>query len=268
MCGALRFLVLLVRDVAEAVRAGRGLVPHSHRSCLMLWTCNKNRVRSLHRGQRIRRDEQPLHHTTMDRYVYRPLDTGDRNIRLVRLLPDADSMDIRCEIIDHTMNARRPYGLYEALSYCWGDASNRGKIFIKNQNEGDERYLAVTTNLLAALHQLRNPTFPRILWVDAICINQDDLAERAEQVNFMATIYVCASQVLVWLGNTPDNSSEWGVQRGSIESAFETIRECAHSTRKMPNSMPPNVARLLSQRWFSRVWVSLNKDVFAYFAHR
>jgi hypothetical protein len=67
----------------------------------------------------------------------------------------------------------------------------------------------------------------------------------------MTTIYASASQVVVWLGDSPDVNDDRYVQITSIETAFETIRECAHSNRSIPNSMPSNVGGLLRQNWFS-----------------
>ncbi|KAI1742716.1 heterokaryon incompatibility protein-domain-containing protein [Xylaria scruposa] len=83
---------------------------------------------------------------------------------------------------------------YEALSYCWGDASDKRLIFC------DGRPFPVGQNLEEALRHLRQSEGARILWIDAICINQNDLSERASQVKLMRHIYRTASRVLVWLG--------------------------------------------------------------------
>lgn len=84
----------------------------------------------------------------------------------------------------------------------WGSLEN------KQLTSVDGAQLSVTRNLHAALLRLRDPALDRILWVDAICINQQDLKERAEQVQFMAMVYVCASRVLVWLGEEAQGSIE------------------------------------------------------------
>ncbi|KAI1114124.1 heterokaryon incompatibility protein-domain-containing protein [Nemania sp. NC0429] len=89
---------------------------------------------------------------------------------------------------------------YEALSYCWGDASDLGLIFC------DDKPFPVTKNLESALRHLRQSQGDRVLWIDAICINQENLAERAYQVNLMRRIYQIACKVLIWLGDDSEDS--------------------------------------------------------------
>lgn len=89
---------------------------------------------------------------------------------------------------------------YEALSYTWGDPSPVFTI----QINGDR--LPVAHNLFFALQYLRHETDPRDLWIDAICINQQDLKERSEQVVHMLQIYKNASRVIVSLGDECEDS--------------------------------------------------------------
>ena len=83
---------------------------------------------------------------------------------------------------------------YEALSYSWGDGPEQHEIIC------DRRVLKVRSNLYHALQQLRLRTRTRRLWVDAICINQEDLQEKSEQVAIMTTIFRGALHGVVWLG--------------------------------------------------------------------
>jgi hypothetical protein len=82
---------------------------------------------------------------------------------------------------------------YEALSYVWG--SKDMKPITLNSHPWEAR-----ENLFDALINLRHETKPRILWIDAICIKQDDVKERNHQVSRMGTIYSKASKVVAWLG--------------------------------------------------------------------
>ena len=91
---------------------------------------------------------------------------------------------------------------YEALSYVWGDRESPKTISI------DGCVQEVTENLEAALQQLRLSDAPRRLWVDALCINQEDSKEKSHQIQKMRHIYRRASGVLVWLGNEADRSDE------------------------------------------------------------
>jgi hypothetical protein len=83
---------------------------------------------------------------------------------------------------------------YEALSYCWGDPELQGFILL-NGNAA-----SVTVNLTRALENIRLDHGTRVLWVDALCINQEDTTERNHQVKQMGAIYQKAERVVVWLG--------------------------------------------------------------------
>ena len=84
----------------------------------------------------------------------------------------------------------------DALSYVWGDATITERITLNGQIRD------VTANLADALRQLRTDaeSQPIMIWADAICVNQDDLEERASQVVLMPYIYPAAPNVHIWLG--------------------------------------------------------------------
>lgn len=99
---------------------------------------------------------------------------------------------------------RYPWGDFIALSYEWGPPTPRRFITVHGAQFG------VTPNLYDALIQLRRTQRIRQgfrLWIDAICINQDDLAERGQQVARMRDIYRSAWQVVIWIGPEADDSS-------------------------------------------------------------
>ncbi|WAO95574.1 HET domain-containing protein [Fusarium falciforme] len=99
---------------------------------------------------------------------------------------------------------RYPWGDFIALSYEWGPPTPRRFITVNGAQFG------VTPNLYDALIQLRRTQRIRQgfrLWIDAICINQDDLAERGQQVARMRDIYRSAWQVVIWIGPEADDSS-------------------------------------------------------------
>jgi hypothetical protein len=130
---------------------------------------------------------------------------------------------------------------YEALSYVWGDLSRTRSIFL------DDVQFGVTSNLYAALLQLRDHSFPRIIWIDAICINQSDDDERELQIQSMAKIYGNAKRVNVWLGEAADSSDE----------ALEAIRTAGMKPEKFfkGGAIEKSVTLLLQREWFERVWV-------------
>lgn len=97
---------------------------------------------------------------------------------------------------------RYTWGDFVALSYVWGDSSVKREIYVNNT------LVLVTANLEAALHELQNHSRIRQgfrIWIDALCINQADLDERAAQVTRMKDIYARAWHVVVWLGPEAKN---------------------------------------------------------------
>lgn len=112
-------------------------------------------------------------------------------MRLVELLPGTRQEDIACRMYETLLDECA--GSYEALSYVWGDASEKTPIQI------DDQTLQIGTNLRLVLLNIRNLDQPRTLWIDALCINQADTAERNQQVAVMGEIYRRAKGTLVWL---------------------------------------------------------------------
>lgn len=138
-------------------------------------------------------------------YVYCPLPPGPY-FRLLRLLPEDESEPDgppRCELTTYRMYPSKDEyydceAQYCALSYVWGDARQMKPIVV------DGKTLLVTENLYAGLLSLRAgrsllPGSQDVFWIDAICINQEDVREREHQVQHMAVIYARALSVLVWL---------------------------------------------------------------------
>ncbi|PYH92203.1 hypothetical protein BO71DRAFT_286159, partial [Aspergillus ellipticus CBS 707.79] len=141
----------------------------------------------------------------MPRYEYSPLLYGWDSTRILRLRPHKDrNAPIQCDLIDFALasDSHRPH-LYEALSYVWGSEEKPRSRLI-----GDKS-LDVPENLYTALSYLRDPGFDRLLWVDAVCINQDDDdREKERHIQSMAKICSQATRVVVWLGETADQSDE------------------------------------------------------------
>jgi Heterokaryon incompatibility protein (HET) len=77
----------------------------------------------------------------------------------------------------------------------------------------------VTTSLESALTHLRHLSQARLIWADAIYINQADDMEKTSQVNLMGHIYHSAEQWLIWLG---DYGSK-GFSDSEATSAFEIV---------------------------------------------
>lgn len=129
-------------------------------------------------------------------FQYSPL-LNDTSTRLLTLLPGPFEAPLRCLITEI------PKGLhqrYEALSYAWGDPIFSRRVLVRDMVTKQERPFPITENLYEALLRLRDETASRVLWIDALCINQDDLKEKGHQVAQMGRLYREATRVVVWLG--------------------------------------------------------------------
>lgn len=197
---------------------------------------------------------------------YTPLPQKLGCIRLLRLLPNNNTTSpLDCELFDANINDedRVPY---EALSYTWGDAGQTVDIRVSGC------VFPATVNLEAALRALRKADQPRVLWIDAICINQKDLEEQGEQVRVMWDIYQAADCVVVWLGPADGDTSiamenfaaKEAQKRLPTRNEWKTEPPAGHEGHWCGchagdwASYPPRIGiqKLAERRWFSRVWVS------------
>ena len=125
---------------------------------------------------------EPSNSINMDsNSTYSALNQSKREIRLLTLLcSDGFEDEIRCKLdvvsLDETLT-------YTALSYCWGNQSEQREILV------NEKRVSVTKSLEIALRYARKDLQDMVLWVDAICINQEDLKEKSYQVGMMGSIY-------------------------------------------------------------------------------
>lgn len=137
----------------------------------------------------------------MHTFPYKPIELSRDAIHLVLVCMDNPGQDVRCEIVQTFLSEEDDPMPYEALSYTWGGdpgAENAPTIFI------NDREVSVTHNLLNALKSLRPPDEDRMIWVDALCINQNDREEKGHRVGQMRQVYEHASSVLIWLGSGDD----------------------------------------------------------------
>ena len=210
-------------------------------------------------------------------YEYSTLDESASEIRLMTLLPGRfeDDIFITMETVGLT---KEHVPQYEALSYVWGSKENPVKISIearKPERSGPfssldlsrRRTISVTQNLATALPYLRKEDKPRVFWIDAICVNQQDQAERGHQVKRMAAVYSMASQVIVWLGPEGLDSTsalrtlgglgsqlrvDWHTQDVTSVSTGEII---IYPNDPFDDETWKPVVNLLRRPWFERLWI-------------
>lgn len=138
-------------------------------------------------------------------YTYNRL--SRREFRLLRLHPAQPGDLLHCSLVTDSIDT--PI-CYESLSYVWGSPQPAQKLLLSDENESGftpPTHFQVGPTLHSALLALRMPNTPRLLWVDALCINQDDNEERNLQVTMIREIYSKAERCVIWLGE-PDYSSQ------------------------------------------------------------
>ncbi|RBA19765.1 hypothetical protein FPRO05_09065 [Fusarium proliferatum] len=136
--------------------------------------------------------------------LYQPI-TGDKEIRLLILEPGARGDVLECELVNAELSWRTRF---EALSYAWGDDTTKHELRCSGH------IIGVMANLHDALLDLRLPTQRRVLWIDALCINQADNDEKSKQIRLMHEIYSQAQEVLIYLGRSD----------ASVHGAIESMR--------------------------------------------
>lgn len=109
-------------------------------------------------------------------FTYDILSLSIAETPLLTLIPASEKTnDIHCKL--ETVPLSQLAGQkYEALSYAWGDPTKSHEIFVNG------KVLKITTNLHVALQYLRQPDVARVLWIDAICIDQENISEKNHQV--------------------------------------------------------------------------------------
>lgn len=155
---------------------------------------------------------------------------------------------------------------FEAVSYVWGESPKSHVLHCGGS------VIEITPNVDRILRRLRHPDRLRRLWIDAICINQDDVAERSRQVRNMQDIYSAAKQVIIWLGGEDINdilafdslkrleaywkpgNDNWLRMGWYRDRAGKTFSGGAHMW--MPTDIERlHLVNLLLRDWFRRTWV-------------
>ena len=177
--------------------------------------------------------------------VYQALPQHTRQIRVLEIVRGSSSNNLKARLINVNLDA--DHNPYEALSYSWG-----GHLMLRRIITVNDRSYFVADTVFNALKELRLPDKERLLWIDAICINQGNSGERSQQVAMMGAIYQSAKAVIVWLGKATDQSEcafNFAEKAAIAEpSGLESI--CAD-----PSTWQPPLQAIMRNRWWCRVWI-------------
>jgi hypothetical protein len=178
---------------------------------------------------------------TLSEYYYSHLSPSC--IRLLRLLLCRNNLKhLRCELFEHPLqHSDKSSHPYEALSYVW--ASNKDRVQFITVNDQN---LYITQNLYIVLLNLQDRLCSRVIWIDAICIDQTDKKKKEDQIALMAEIYAKARRVVVWPGEAEDDS-DWALE----EIRLISERAAIHLSNAKPFRQA--ISKLLQRPWFRRI---------------
>jgi hypothetical protein len=186
-------------------------------------------------------------------FIYEPLQS--RHIRVLEFETSPHlSNIISCRCIHVSLDDRSQK--YVAVSYTWGSEQKPCQILINGC------LLDITKNVYDIFRSKIMVRSSSRLWIDAICINQEDLEEKSLQVRFMGEVFSNAEHVRVWLGPSSHDSSlavSFMKTLSSILPEIETgdLERVRYYYTKYPEACPEWIAlaQLLSRSWFTRTWV-------------
>lgn len=202
--------------------------------------------------------------------IYKPLEKGEYRVLVVLPAPEPYYPMI-CKLETWPSHAvdSPPYA---ALSYFWGPEVHNGRIYLlpHDYQSPSPEYptewgtasrhatrIPIRNNLFRALLRFRRTgphASPVALWVDYMCINQDDTREKTEQLSRMVNIYSKATNVCIWLGESDDyQRSDEAMKFITTIMDFATLDRHAHDPEQAGNWFA--LGELMRDRWFSRRWV-------------
>ncbi|MCJ1456068.1 hypothetical protein MMC28_006425 [Mycoblastus sanguinarius] len=189
-------------------------------------------------------------------YQYSQLE--HRQIRLLKLFRD-DATQLRWELLQVPLDDLPVK--YKAVSYTWGDATPVSQI-----TSSDGRFLKLTAPAADFLDFGLAAKAEGYFWIDSLCINQQDLEEKAHQVRMMGEIFASAEHVVAWLGRASEDSSlaidfvitlYGAIKNLTVTEKVPVTRDslCRSPLCEHPSPKWTALRRLLERPWFNRVWV-------------
>lgn len=196
---------------------------------------------------------------SQDAYVYKPLSDAATNLRLLLLLPSSDPQaPLRAGLL-HVERSNAP--AFTPVSYTWGREDPTSAMYLIGLGPASDgagfRRFAVRPNLESMLLRFRDRENISLLWVDAICINQADDAEKAHQVRHMDQVYR-GRAARIWLGDRSETSDEaldfideWKNRPAAGDGSG---KEFVDASAKRTSAWRA-LWDLICRPWFSRRWI-------------
>ncbi|KAL6352589.1 hypothetical protein LRP88_13055 [Fusarium phalaenopsidis] len=167
---------------------------------------------------------------------YQRIQSAAGDIRILIVQPGQPQDPLKCQLevarlsLDQGSKPENPPS-YEAISYCWGDPTPCEPC------ELDGIAVKIPASASEVIRRFRLPDAPRRIWIDALCINQQDIAERGEQVSLMGAVYSQCTHCLIWLGLDTDNTAK---------TAFDTVDKVYTAAREADRESKDPMVEMLS----------------------
>ncbi|CZT19403.1 uncharacterized protein RCC_05253 [Ramularia collo-cygni] len=196
---------------------------------------------------------------TIPSAIYTPLNAAEQEIRLITIAPS--SLDSAVRVTLRTVPHALVKGKYHCLSYAWGNNDDPMPIMINGHRS------LVRCNLYSLIRRLRASKRATDIWIDALCINQDDKEEKASQVYIMQAIYSEAAGVLIGLDDSRSQiMADIPGQHALAAATLQGLADGSHlndlayfaaqpRSNKAFREVSSSFGQILDSRWFGRTWV-------------
>ncbi|KAG4423960.1 hypothetical protein IFR04_002955 [Cadophora malorum] len=178
----------------------------------------------------------------------------ENEIRILEILPcgsEGAQAPLKCEIRVVNLSDKP---IYDTLSYRWGNPGNRKCILV------DNRECLITDNLYAALLRMRQKDEKKTIWIDQLCIDQQNQEEKAVQVRLMGQVYSNCHQCLIWMDEVSEN-----VRQADAEAILDVLSWMVDRSLPVPPCTasasafegPINALSSIGvgvHHWWERVW--------------
>lgn len=199
-----------------------------------------------------------MHTSQANCFTYQPLNETQKQVRLLHIQPATQhDKPIHCTLNTVLLGGHINETQYEALSYVWGTQHHENPVYVAGQPR------TVTVNLYQALQHLRYTSSERVMWIDALCIDQTSFSERTHQLQTMRTIFEQAARTTIWLGPAVEQhfstAMRWLERLSSDESLHLDPEMASHAEVDGKHIWSPDIINgsraLFDNAWWSRIWI-------------
>jgi hypothetical protein len=186
-------------------------------------------------------------------FPFPPLQDRNHEFRLLTIYPSRQESVIECSLAYTSLDIQLP--AYEAVSCTWGQATRDWMIVVNDLPFG------VSENVVAALRALRYQSKTRTLWMEATCVDQQNLAERSSQLQLKGQIFERAASVIVWLGSGTIKTHEtFRFIERHIESTLSPVKTEVDWNDAYGHTITENIAEdILRRKWWQ--WAPAVQEV-------